>query len=62
MRHYHNWLWLLGEDELANSLLDYEHYGKPHLVKICEYLGLDSSQWDDGLRVNSEEEKTYPAP
>lgn len=56
MDHYHNWLWLLGEDDFAESILEYEHYGKPQLRRICEYLGLDADKWDDGVRVNSEEE------
>jgi hypothetical protein len=55
MNHYANWLWLLGEDELAASMLDYEYYGKDNLVKVCECLGLDPKRWDDGVRVNSEE-------
>lgn len=54
--HYANWLWLLGEDQLAASLEKYEYYGKDHLVKICAFLGLDASQWDDGRRINSDEE------
>lgn len=54
--HYQNWLWLLGEDELAEQIRDYEYYGKDQLVRICEYLGIDSKQYDDGIRVNSEDE------
>jgi len=52
--HYQAWLWLLGED-WADSLHDsYEFYGKPQLVRICEYLKLDPNQWDDGIRSNEE--------
>ena len=50
--HYKAWLWLDGNDELCKELDEYEFYGKDHLVKICEYLGLDHSQWDDGVRRN----------
>jgi hypothetical protein len=56
MSHYSNWLWLIGKDELADSLIDYEFYGKDELVRICEFLGLDAKQWDDGRRVNSDSE------
>lgn len=52
--YYKAWLWLLGEDEFANDLDEYQYYGKDELVKICDYLGLDSSQWDDGVRRNYE--------
>lgn len=56
IQHYVAWLWLDGNDELAESIEDYEFYGKPQLVQICEYLGIDPAQWDDGIRVNSESE------
>lgn len=56
LNHYNNWLWLLGEDQLAESMLKYEHYGKENLRRVCEFLGLDASKWDDGVRVNSESE------
>lgn len=55
MNHYNNWLWLIGEDKFADSLLDYEYYGKDNLVRICEFLGLDAKQWDDGRRVNTDD-------
>lgn len=54
MDHYSNWLWLIGEDQLSESLSDYEYYGKDNLVRICEFLGLDPKQWDDGIRSNTE--------
>lgn len=56
MSHYTSWLWLDGDNELWKTLEDYNYYGKPQLVSICEYLGLDASEWDDGIRANSEEE------
>ena len=49
--HYTAWLWLLGID-YDGMEDDYEFYGKPQLEKICNYLGLDSKKWDDGVRVN----------
>lgn len=51
--HYSAWLWLEGNDSLSEEIGDYEFYGKPQLIKICEYLGLDPNQWDDGIRENS---------
>ena len=52
--HYDAWLWLLGDD--LKNFGEYEHYGKQILVRICEKYGWDESQWDDGIRVNSESE------
>jgi len=54
--HFQAWLWLMGV-EWADSLWDdYEYYGKPQLVRICEFLGVDHKQWDDGVRTNGEDE------
>jgi hypothetical protein len=53
MDHYTSWLWLDGDEELHQTLANYEFYGKPQLVKICEYLGLDPSKYDDGVRENN---------
>jgi hypothetical protein len=52
MQHYTIWLWLDGDDVIHPTLMDYEFYGKDELVRICEYLGLDASKWDDGVREN----------
>lgn len=54
MSHCMAWVWLLGDDEYFGDLTEYTNYGKDHLVKICEHYGWDSSQWDDGMRVNGE--------
>lgn len=50
--HYMTWTWLLCDD--FGNLSDYEYYGKDDLVKICEYYGIDHTQYDDGVRANSE--------
>jgi hypothetical protein len=50
MAHYHSWTWLAGDD--LGDLLSYNFYGKDNLVKICNYYGWDSAQWDDGVRRN----------
>lgn len=54
LAHYTAWLWLDGDNEIWPTLEDYEYYGKDKLVEICNYLGIDSKQWDDGIRKNSE--------
>lgn len=55
LQHFKVWLWLAGFDDEATAHIlfdDYEYYGKDELLKICELLGLDGSQWDDGERTN----------
>jgi len=54
MQHYKIWTWMIGDEDAFGDLNDYEFYGKDNLVKICNHYGWDSSQWDDGVRVNSE--------
>lgn len=54
--HYAVWLWLIGEEEIPKTFPNYEFYGKPQLIDICEFLGLDHTQWDDGVRKNHEDE------
>jgi len=52
--HMVAWLWLDGQDEflLNNNIEDYEYYGKPQLIKICELYGIDWKKYDDGVRTN----------
>lgn len=54
MDHYYAWLWLDGNDKLAEKTRNYNYYGKPQLVEICDYLGLEHSKWDDNVRSNVE--------
>ena len=53
MSHYKAWLWMVGEDQFED-IERYQFYGKDELVRICEFLGLDPSKWDDGIRSNEE--------
>ena len=53
--HMSAWLWLLGYDEAANTITDYDRYGKPQLRAICEHFGWDWTVWDNGEWVNSED-------
>lgn len=50
--HYTSWLWLDGDETLYKTLSRYQYYGKDHLIKICEYLGIECV-WDDGIREDS---------
>lgn len=52
--HMSAWLWMLGHDEAAESVLEYDHYGKPQLRAICEQFGIDWRALDDGKWSNSE--------
>jgi len=58
MNHYTIWIWLLGDSAVAEmgDLGDYQYYGKDNLVKLCNFLGIDPNGFDDGIRVNSEDE------
>lgn len=62
LNHMAAWLWLLGFDEAADAVNDYDHYGKPHLRAICEAFGWDWRQWDDGRWANSEDARGLAAP
>ena len=53
MEHYKAWFWLLNVKHNIN-FNDYEYYGKPQLVDICNFLGVDPDQYDNGVRLNSE--------
>ncbi len=52
--HYRAWTWLAGDSIV--DMDDYQYYGKDVLAAICNFYGWDCSAWDDGVRVNSEEE------
>lgn len=55
LNHMVAWLWLAGEDEFLkehNNLEDYEFYGKPQLIAICEKYNIDWKQYDNGVRTN----------
>lgn len=54
LAHMQSWLWLLGEDAVADALDDYDRYGKPHLRAICEHFGWSWREWDDGMWTNDE--------
>lgn len=57
LEHMKAWVWLDGEDDLLNIIeADYDHYGKPHLVAICEHYGYDWKMYDNNEWVNSEYE------
>lgn len=48
LSHFSAWLWLEGNDELAESIRNFDHNGKPQLIQICEYLEVDHTQWSGG--------------
>ena len=55
LEHMSAWLWLLGHDEAAEAVLEYDQYGKPWLRAICEAFDWDWRQWDDGRWTNDEQ-------
>lgn len=52
--HMSAWLWLLGDDALAEAIRDYGMYGKPQLRAICEKFDWDWRKWDNGDWGNTE--------
>jgi len=55
LMHMLAWLWLDGKDEFLNKwndLRDYEYYGKPQLIAICELYGINWEKYDNGERTN----------
>ena len=57
LSHMRAWLWLAGKDDFLakiGDLQEYTHYGKPHLRAICEHLGVDWKQYDDGRWTDDE--------
>lgn len=62
MNHMQAWLWMLGHDEAAAALDDYELYGKPQLRAICERFDIDWRALDDGRWTNHEIGDGMPAP
>ncbi len=59
INHCIAWLWLAEEDEFLEKVekeykANYHYYGKPILEMICERIGLDWKQWDNGTRTNED--------
>lgn len=54
INHMQAWLWLLGEEQAAEEIGDYDMYGKPQLRAISEAVGFDWRAEDDGDWSNTE--------
>jgi hypothetical protein len=52
------WAWLSGDEKLMEiaEWQFYAFYGKDILREVTEHVGMDPDEFDDGIRVNSEEE------
>lgn len=62
IEHMKAWVWLDGNTDLFKQLEeDYEYYGKPHLVKVCEAYGIDWKPLDNDVWVNNEYENGITA-
>jgi hypothetical protein len=61
LEHMKAWLWLDGKDDLANSMDDYEYYGKDKLVMVCEEYGIDWKAYDNNEWVNNEGDEPITA-
>lgn len=57
LEHMKAWVWLDGKADLLEQIeQDYEYYGKPHLVKICQAYDIDWKSLDSNEWVNSEDD------
>ncbi len=54
IEHMQAWLWMMGENNVAQEIENYSFYGKPQLRAICEKFGWDWHDWDDDRWVNNE--------
>lgn len=62
IEHMKAWVWLDGNADLLKQLeQDYQYYGKPHLVKVCEVYGIDWKALDNNYWVNAEYENGITA-
>ncbi len=62
IEHMVAWLWLDGKDWLEKDYDEnYQYYGKPQLVRICEEYGVDWRALDDNEWRNSESGKAISA-
>ena len=59
--HMIAWLWLDNKNDLLPKMKsEYEFYGKPCLVLVCQEYGIDWRMLDDGLWRNDEEGEALP--
>lgn len=61
LEHFSIWLWLIGEDALAEEIQTYEYYGKPQLVAISEKFKVNWKKLDDGSWGNNESQNITAA-
>ncbi len=60
--HMIAWLWLDGEDWLDKDFAEnYQYYGKPQLVRICDEYSIDWQALDDNKWRNDEDGKAISA-
>ena len=63
LMHMQAWLWLLGEDEVSDTLsVNYSCYGKPELRAICEHYEWDWASLDNGRWSDDEGGEGDPRP
>ena len=62
IEHMVAWLWLDGKDWLEKDYDEnYQYYGKPQLVRVCEEYGIDWRALDNDRWRNSEDGKAISA-
>lgn len=57
MEHYQNWFWLIGDDVMTAMCKEYDFNscGRSTLIKICKFLGIDHTEFDDRCKKMEEE-------
>lgn len=58
LSHFRAWVWLIDKDLYDMfEMLEYEYYGKPHLVIVSEFVGFDWKKEDSDLWGNDEDDQ-----
>jgi hypothetical protein len=61
LEHFRAWLWLDGEDGLAELMENHTHYGKPQLVAISKRYAIDWKSLDNDEWKNHENQEPKTA-
>lgn len=61
LAHFKAWVWLDGQDKMADSMEEYDRYGKKHLVTVSQWYEFNWRAADDNHWRNHEGESGISA-